>query len=441
MAKAQKMQFKASQIASSSVLSAVTGEIRRLFIDLFPVDFFNNIRILNAAVSVQDNEGAKDRLKQYRKNNPLLAIRTNISYQKDTIGQYPSNPIPFLYDNWGPDDHRMSVWRIPDKFQELKCDLAYFKVNADIGIRVESFVQAADIIGYLNYKIYPGNYFRIPRAPLLVEIPLSILVRSAAHLGLNLKSKADLKQYIDTLKHSSILPLDVKWKKDSGKAILSFMMYANILCRVDELPDPEVNKVGRVQDNAKIAFSMTAQVAFPRSFTLYTEDTLDGETVKDLGKIEIDNTLANSAFSGKPEIMLNYALNTTPPPLYNTDSSARLIWLRSFVTERDEEFDELELKDVIPDYVCLFIDEMLKQHEIGDLKKLCMFRLWRDEVEVDDQKFYFDFRKKRFVIEKPLRNQIYRLALYVEADKLQPYFAKLHGTENMNEYFDKDLLG
>ena len=441
MAKAQKMQFKASQIASSSVLSAVTGEIRRLFIDMFPVDFFNNIRILNAAVSVQDNEGAKDRLKQYRKNNPLLAIRTNISYQKDTLGQYPSNPIPFMYDNWGPNDHRMSIWNIPDKFQQLKCDLAYFKVNAEIGIRVESFVQAADIIGYLNYKVFPGNYFRIPKAPLLVEIPMSILVRSAAHLGINIKTKAGLRQYLDLLKHSSILPLDIKWKKDSGKAILSFLMYATILCKVDELPDPEVNKVGRVQDNAKIAFSMTAQVAFPRSFTLYTEDTLEGEKIEDTGRIDIDNTFANSAFTGRPEIMLNYAINTNPPPFYNEHSSARLIWFRSFITERDEEFDELELEKAIPPYVCAFIDDMLKQHEIGDLKKLVMFRLWRDEVEVNDQLFYFDFRKKRFVIEKPLRNQIYRLGLYVEADKLQPYFAKLNGTENINEHFDKDLLG
>jgi len=442
MAKAQKMQLKASQIASSSVLSAVTGEIRRLFIDLFPVDFFNNIRILNAAVSVQDNEGAKDRLKQYRKNNPVLAIRTNISYQKDTVGTYLSNPVPFFFDNMGPDDHRMSIWNVPEKFQELKCDLAYFKVNAEVGIRVESFVQAADIIGYLNYKIYPGNYFRIPKAPLLVEIPMSILVYSAKNLGFNLKKKDELRQYIAKLKEASILPLDIKWKKDSGKAILCFMMYANILCKVDELPDPEVNKVGRVQDNTAIRFSMTAQVAFPRSFTLYYENALtDEETREDNGKIDIDNTLANSAFTGRPEIMLNYALTTNPPPYYSSDSSARLIWLRSFVTDRDEEFDELELKEIIPDYVCLFIDDLLTRHEPGELKKQIMFRLWRDEVEVDDQQFYFDFRKKKFIIERPFRNQIYRLGLYVEAEKLQPYFAKLHGTDNMNEYFDKDLLG
>jgi hypothetical protein len=347
-----------------------------------------------------------------------------------------------MFDNMGPDDHRMSIWNIPECFQELKCDLAYFRVNADIGIRVESFVQAADIIGYLNYKIYPGNYFRIPKAPLLVEIPLSILVRSAKNLKLDLKKKEDLKEYISRLKNASILPLDVKWKKDSGKAILCFMMYANILCKVEDMPDPEVNKIGRVQDNCAIKFSMTAQVAFPRSFTLYYENVLtDEETRKDDGNIEIDNTLANSAFSGRPEIMMNYALNTSPPPYYSSDSSARLIWLRSFITDRDEEFDELELDEIIPDYVKLMIDDLLAKHNPGDLKKFIMFRLWRDEVEVNDQQFYFDFRKKKFIIEKPFRNQIYRLGLYVEAEKLQYYFSKLHGTEDMNTYFDKDLLG
>ena len=440
MARVQKTQFRASQIASSSVLSAVTGELRRLFMDLFPPNFFNNIRILNAAVSVQDTEGQRDRLKQYRKNNPVLAIRTNISYQKDTMGQYPSNSVPFMVDNWGPNDHRMCVWNMHDYRQELKCDLAYFKINAEIGIRVESFVQAADIIGFLNYKLYPGNFFYIPNAPLLVEIPMSILKKSADHLHYDLSKKDEFKAYVDFLRHNSILPLDIKYKKDSGKMIIAFCMYANILCKTEDLPEPETNKVGRVQDNAKIQFTMSAQVAFPRSFNLYTETKGEGEDLVDDGKIHVIDAIDNSKFEGSPDVLLNYALIRQPPQYIGKNNSAKIVWMRSFITDRDEEFDELELEGQLPPYIESYMDELIEQHDIEMLKDFCIFRLWRDECEVDDQLYYFDFRKKKLVLEKPLRNQIYRVCLYLEADKLQKHFARFHNTEDVSQFFDKDLL-
>lgn len=436
----QKISFKQAFTSTSAILSAITGEVRRWWINQFPEDFFNTIRITSGIPSVDDIEGDKDRLKQYRKNNPALAIRPRMKFQEDLMGEPLKNPSPFQYENIGPDTHYYTLMYNPQFMQRITFLIEYWKADITIGLRVESEVQMIDIVGMLNTRVFPNNYFYINDVPVCVEIPVSILMRSATDMGYNLKEKEEVKSYIDILQHNSMYPIDIKLKRDNGKKIIAFVMKCNILCKIDQIPEPDINKKGRVQDDTKIQFNMTAQIPYPKLFKITTEAPIldDNGNLRDTANAR-DTDISDSGFSGNNQMLMNYTI-ATPMPETIPNTRARLIWKQDFVSKTDEALDYLELGDILPDYVNDYIDVGIKTHQEKLLNTTVMFKLFRDEIEVDTQDYYFDFKTKKLILYKPLRNYIYRLGVYMETSIIKKNIAKLSGITELSKFFDSDFL-
>jgi hypothetical protein len=441
MQTSQKVAFKQANVSSSAILSAVTGEIRRWIMMQFPEGFFKYIRITSGLPSVDDTEGEPEMLKKYRKSNPALAIRPRLQFQNDLMGGSLQNPSPFYYENLGPDSHYYTLATIPDYMQRISFLLEYWKCSFTIGIRVETEVQALDIVGMLNTRIFPENYFYIERAPLLIEIPVSILARSAADMGYNLTDPDSVSAYLDLLQHSTKFPLDIKLRRDNGKKIIAFMMTSNILCKCERLPDVEANKRGRVQDDTKIQFEMTAQLSYPKLWKVLTELPIldDHGNLKDTGDRVSITTLTDSGFAGKGDLTMNYAMMTELPPSI-PGTSLRLVFKQNFIVETNKLVDTLELGKILPKDVEAFIDDALANHKQDILSEACIFRLWRDEQELDSQSFHFDFRTKTLNVDDPRPNYIYRVGIYMEMNRLHRYEASLQGVNDLSQHFDHDLI-
>lgn len=440
MQTSQKVSFKQANVSSSAILSAVTGEIRRWIMAQFPEGFFKYIRITSGLPSVDDIEGEPEMLRKYRKSNPALAIRPRMQFQNDLMGGALKNPAPFYYENLGPDSHYYTLATIPDYLQRISFLLEYWKCSFTIGIRVETEVQALDIVGMLNTRIFPENYFYLENAPLLIEIPVAILTRSAADIGFDLSKPEDVENYIDLLQHSTKFPLDIKLRRDNGKKIIAFLMTSNILCRCERLPDVEANKRNRVQDDTKIQFEMTAQISYPKLWKVLTELPVmdDNGDLVDTGEMAKVVPFSSSGVESKG-IMLNYAMMAVLPPGI-PGTSKRLVYKQNFVVEPNKLVDTLELANILPADINAFIDDMLEHHRQDILSDTCTFRLWRDEVELNSQSFHFDFRTKTLSVDDPRPNYIYRVGIYMESNLLHKYEAKLQGVDDLSQHFEHDLI-
>ena len=440
MQTSQKVSFKQANVSSSAILSAVTGEIRRWIQMQFPEGFFKYIRITSGLPSVDDIEGEPEMLRKYRKSNPALAIRPRMQFQNDIVGGSLQNPSPFYYENLGPDSHYYTLATIPEYLQRITFLLEYWKCSFTIGIRVETEVQAMDIVGMLNTRIFPENYFYIENAPLLIEIPVTILARSAADIGFDLSKEEDVEAYIDLLQHSTKFPLDIKLRRDNGKKIVAFLMTSNILCRCEKLPEVEANKRNRVQDDTKIQFEMTAQISYPKLWKVHTELPIldDHGNLRDTGETADVNPFSSSGFAGKG-VMLNYAMMAVLPPNI-PGTSKRLVFKQNFVVEPNKLVDTLELGGILPKDIDAFITDTLNQHREDLLSDMCTFRLWRDEIELNSQSFHFNFRTKILSVDDPRPNYIYRVGIYMESNILHKYEAQLQGVDDLSLHFDHDLI-
>jgi len=437
----QDLTFKQANISSSAILSAVTGEVRRWWLNQFPENYFKYIRITSGG-TIPDIEGDADRMRAYRKSNPCLALRPRLKFQEDLMGEALRNPAPFLYENIGPDSHYYTLYRNDQFLQRITFMVDYYKMEFQVGIRVESEVQMLDVIGLLNKRIFPENYFYINDCPLLVEIPSNLLFKTAEDLGLNLYKPEDVKIFLDILQHNTTYPIDIKIKKDSGKKIIAFIMPANILCRVEKLPEPDVQHVNRSIDNTKIQFTMTAQVPFPNLFKMWTELPVPmppGWSRPDDGDPNKPEPPFETSGLDNGRLMINYAL-TTEPPQYIKGTSAKRIFMKKFITGTDMAVDYLSLAGILPPALEMFIDQMLEEHKKDVLEEAILFRLYRDEYCEPPTNYKFDFKNKTLELFSPLRNYIYRVVIYVETTILQRYEAIIRGIPDLQQVFDADIL-
>lgn len=439
----QNQIFKQSFTSSSAILSAVTGEVRRWMLNQFPEDFFNYIRITSGIPSVDDTQGDADRMKAYRKSNPCLAIRPTMKFQTDLTGEYIKSPMTFHYEDVGPDSHFYTLYRNDQFMQTIKFALEYWKCELQIGVRVETEVQGIDIVGYLKHRIFPGHFFYLNDCPVLVEIPSTVLFRAAADIGMDLFKKEDVKAFIDILQKNSFSPIDIKIKKDSGQKIVAFLMPCNILCKVDDIGEPEVNKNGRSQDDTKIKFILNAQIPFPRQFKLFTEMPVPSPDGKQYSPEMLDKNKANMPFVddyfSTGQMIINYAL-TTEPPQYLPGTSAKRIYMSKFVTSQDQELDYLELAGIMPKALECFIDDMMQHGKEDILNEAVIVHLYRDEKLIEDSNYKFDFKTKKLILFHPFRNYIYRVVFYIETTILHRYEAALHGITDLTQIFDMDIL-
>jgi hypothetical protein len=258
-------------------------------------------------------------------------------------------------------------------------------------------------------------------------------------MGFDLSKEDDVESYIDLLQHSTKFPLDIKLRRDNGKKIVAFMMTSNILCRCEKLPDVEANKRNRVQDDTKIQFEMTAQLSYPKLWKVHTELPIldDHGQLKDTGDVA-NVALSSSGFIGKG-VMLNYAMMTILPPDI-PGTSMRLVFKQNFVVEPNKLVDTLELGGILPKDIEAFIDDALNNHMQDVLAESCVFRLWRDEVELNAQSFHFNFRTKTLSVDDPRPNYIYRVGIYMESNRLHKYEASLQGVSDLSMHFDHDLI-
>lgn len=435
------LTFKQAFTSSSAIMSAVTGEIRHWWLNQFPENYFNYIRITSGIPSVQDIEGDRDRMRAYRKKNPALAIRPRLKFQEDLVGEALKNPSPFLYENLGPDSHFYTLYRNDQFLQNITFMVDYYKLEFTVGFRVETEVQALDLIGVLNKRVFPENYFYINEAPMLVEIPSTILFKSAEDLGLNLYKDNDLTVYLDILQHNTAFPLDIKIKRDSGKRIIAFLMPVNILCRIDKIPEPDITKINRSMDNCKVTLNMTAQVPFPNLFKVHTELPVpmpENWYAPSDNDPEHTSSPFATTMTSRGSILFNYALREPPQSIPGT--SAKRIFMKKFITSQEEDVDVLELKGIMPEALNKFIDQMMMEDKEDILDEAIIFRLYRDDYCEPPSGYKFDYKDKKLNIYSPLRNYIYRVVIYVETTIVQKYKALIMGIPDLQQVFDADIL-
>lgn len=429
--------FKQAFTSSSAILSSVTGEIRKWWISHFPEDFFNYIHIDSGIPSVQNIEGNADRMREYRKSNPALAIKPKLRFQEDLIGEALKNPAPFRYENLGPDSHFYTLYRNDQFLQSITFLIDYWKIDFTIGIRVETEVQALDIIGILNKRMFPDNFFYLQNSPVLVQVPFQILSKTSSDLGLDIRLEDDLKLFLDILQHNSAFPIDIKIKRDSGKRIIAFIIPVNILCKLEKISEPDIGKIGRSQENTKIIINMSAQIPFPNLFKVRTEFPAPPPALTDIK--DCDKSLIETDSGNKGEVLINYVL-TVEPPQFIPGTQAKRIFMKKFLTSQDEEVDHLSLTGLMPPPLELFINQMMSEGKQDILEEAIILRLYRDDYCEDPSDYKFNFATRELEIFSPLRNYIYRVVVYAELTVIKKYDALIKGIPDLSQVFDSDIL-
>ena len=405
-------------ITSGSILGGVVGVIKNHLINKLPKNFIKNVFITNSIPSISEEYYNDDTeiLKQF----PLLSIGIGMEYE-------PSEAERFDTVRLGVKHVPKQTWLNTSVYRRFLLNLedgvfitalvSRLKVTLNIGLRVESEIQAFNIVSFLRNNIGIDRPYFISKIHMEIPIPLEVLDDVFVSSKIN-KTDSDWKnKFKDYVLKWSAGSITVKKNLSTGNFNFFVKYPCNILTKIPSMPSIQKNMDGKSVLNTDITWNIEVDLPFFSNFIVESNTE------------EIVDSPFSDGFTSEC-VVFNYAYKTE---LERQSNGKSLYKILEFISEINVSIDKTDITDSIEENVKEFLLSKFKEGNINDVVEI---KLFRDEKQLNDTQYFVDWEKLTVLLIDPLFNYVYRLGLYVDVLAYNQFLKDKFAPKNFKEIIE-----
>lgn len=407
-----------SSNALSSVVGSVTSYITEYFKSKFPDNFFKDTYISStmAANAIKKDYGSV-------KKRPYLFIQPQFDLSPGIM-----NELPILWSDtsWGFLKHLRQQYNLV--FEDNDTGIRVFnafkrtKIQFRIGIRVNSELQGWNVLSYLDQNFQTNGWFYLNNVYLYNQVPPYIIENIAKRKGWDLKEPLDLEEMNQYLLKFSYNGIEEVKDLSSGNNRYMYQYPVNILVNYPDISNQNRQMRNNVTQNSQIEFQMTSELWTPAMFIMEMDQIERFKNIPLINPKEYNE-------DGKYRFSLVVSKDYIP---YNKEKR-NLIMRRNFLPEVNVEYDEIDLKEVLPKNV-------FKACEILSQSHIPMSKVFTVDLYINGRMVFPDVYKvdeKQLVLKtySPMKNTTYTVVVYADMEVLN----KINILMQENKEFNKEL--
>lgn len=316
----------------SSIIGSVTSYITEYFKSKFPDNYFKETYISTtmAASAIQ---------KEYFdvKKRPYLFIQPQFDLTEGTMGQLP---LLFTDTSWVYIKNLKSNYNLI--FEDGETGIRIFnafkrtKITFRIGIRVNSEMQGWNAVSYIDQNFQSNGFFYLNKIFLQTQVPPFIIQNIANRLNYDLTDPVGRERMEDFMMQYSYNGIYLTKDLATGNDRFMYRYPANILINYPDMSNQNRNMRQNVTQNSQIEFTITAELWTPAMFIMELDNMERFKNIK----------LVNPSSYEDGQYRFSLVLNEDYIPY--TKDKRNIIMRRNFLPEVNVEYDEIDLKDVLP---------------------------------------------------------------------------------------------
>lgn len=385
-----------SSNALSSIIGSVTSYMTEYFKSKFPDKYFKETYISTtmAASAIQ-----KDYFEP--KKRPYLFVQPQFDLSEGYMGQLP---LLFTDTSWIYLKKLKKNYNLI--FEDESTGIRIFnsfkrtKIQFRIGIRVNSELQGWNCLSYIDQNFQTNGYFFLNKIFLQTQVPPFIISNIANRLNYDLSDPADKERMEDFMMQYSYNGIYLTKDLSTGNDRFMFKYPANILVNYPDMSNNNRNLRQNVIQNSQIEYSITAELWTPATFIMELDNMERFKNIKLQQPEDYDDG------------MYRFSLIMNEDYIPYTKNRRNLLFRRNFLPEVNVEYDELDLKSVLPTNVHKVCD-LLNKYKIK-MSKVFDIDLYINGKLVDPEVYSFD--EKEFILKTkdPMSNTTYTVVCYAD---------------------------
>lgn len=380
----------------SSIIGSVTSYITEYFKSKFPQQFFKETYISTtmAASAIQ-----KDYFDP--KKRPYLFVQPQFDLSPGIM-----NELPMLFT----DTSWMYLKRLKKNynliFEDENTGIRVFnafkrtKINFRLGIKVNSELQGWNTISYIDQNFQTNGWFYLNKVFLQTQVPPFIIENIANRLNFDLNEPLDKERLEDFLMQYSFNGIYLAKDLSTGNDRFMFKYPVNILINYPDMSSQSKMMRTNVIQNSQIEYNITAELWTPSTFIMELDNMERFKNVKLTNPTEYDDG------------QYRFSLIMNEDYIPYTKDDRNLIMRRNFLPEVNVEYDEVDLKEVLPTNTYKAC-EMFKEYKIK-MSKIFTVVLYINGQLVYPENYSVD--EKTFILKtkNPMRNTTYTVVIYAD---------------------------
>ena len=409
-------------ITSSMVFGTLLGVIKEHVISKLPKNFIKNTYITNSIASISEEYYDEDT--QLLKRIPLLSLGVSFEYN-------PSDAEYIDVIRFGVKHVPKNTWLHPEvytRFLVNEKDKVFItalnsrlKITLNAGIRVESEIQAMNLVSFLRNSIGIDRPYYISDVPMEIPIPLELLDSVFIASGIDKNDpywQNKFSSFINTYSGGTII---MKKNLSTGNFVYYVRYKANLLTKISGMPSLQKNLEGKSVINTDVTWNFEVDLPFYSNFI--TENLIE----------EVDQPFISNE-DNVDSIVYNYSFKK---PMIRQLNKKDLIQQMEFLTEVNVKIDVTDFSDSLSQDLVLFIDRCLNESTTGANLEIM---LWKDNILLNEGKDYeVDWKEKKITIVDPWYNYVYRLGIYISTENFVNFVESKKKT-NVREILENGTL-
>lgn len=380
----------------SSIIGSVTSYITEYFKSKFPEKYFKDVYISStmAASAIQ---------KEYfePKKRPYLFVQPQFDLSPGIMNELP---MLFTDTSWVYLNKLRKNYNLI--FEDTNTGIRIFnshkrtKINFRLGIRVNSELQGWNCISYIDQNFQTNGWFFLNKVFVQTQVPPFIIANIANRLNYDLNEPADAERMEDFMMQYSYNGIYMTKDLSTGENRFMYKYPINILVNYPDMSSNNRTLRQNVIQNSQIEFSITAELWTPSMFIMELDNMERFKNIKLENPTDYDD--ANYRFS--------LVMNEDYIP-YSVDNR-NIIFRRNFIPEVNVEYDEVDLKPVLPLNVNKVCD-LLKKYKIK-MEKVFTIVLYINGKLLLPENYTIDSKDFILKTKNPMSNTTYTVVCYAD---------------------------
>ena len=388
----------------STVIGWATTAVKDYITNLFPKNYFNQIKLATNLKSVTGrfDSSQKSNIGLAVKKNPALSLLVNYEPQDFRFDGFVPSPLVMSTESGTYTGERRTTFSVMSDLDTFELMFSDKRINLSFtaGIRVGTRLEAWNTAEYLMTKILINKKCFLHDIKILVPIPKHIVTLILQSKGL---LKASEKEKMDCMVRYADYPIKHIVYGGTNEKVYAFEINTNGLLSIESAPTIEVGQVKRAEMNSMIQFNISMSFNYPAAFMLKhsIEGGSDPEPApKDNNAIYM---MVESSYSVPREII---------------DNKKQIVYV-PFICEFNRPFEDLNFESIIPPDILPLIAYYDKLN-IPREAYLDIY-LFFDDFILTRAEYIIDWPTYHLLLENPIVNKNYNLGLYLDMAYVEQY--------------------
>lgn len=378
-------------LGSSNYNSSIIGIVKDYILSIFPKNYIKTVHITSTLVELLQDGKKDDEIAV--KDLPALSIDLDTSYDEAT---FVTN-FPFTKHNLPQNiEYNNSYNQLVHTEDSFITGLDNRqKLNINLKFKVNSQMQAYNIIQYIKGRLGFNRPFVLHKVPVEVPIPNKILnslyIKYKNKKAIDFTLKNEFNEYLKKISNGNIL---FKKHESSGEYLYFAKYLCNILCKINNDPPKEEQEE---KNKIKIAseFEIPLSVEFMYFVGFVSTIIIDNED-----ELRLWNML-NKMEDGEPRrVYTAYNVNLA----FRKETEYELLHTLDIITDINTTIDTTSLKDDLPEDVKTFIQ--------SKDESLVIDVLYYNHILIQNVDYEMIYDDLELRIINPFENSCYRINIY-----------------------------